>query len=80
MRRTASKSFVAGCALLLATLGPVSLAHAQTTNQNGTKQNGTKQNVTPQATPEIDTVVLFGTGVLSIASVALLRHRAKRKS
>jgi hypothetical protein len=79
MTSTAWKSCAAGCALLLATLGPAGLIHAQT-NQNGTGQNGTKQNVNVAATPELDSLVLFGTGAAGVVGYALLRQRARRKS
>jgi hypothetical protein len=84
MTSTAWKSCAAGCALLLATLGPAGLIHAQTnpngTAQNGTGQNGTKQNVNVAATPELDSLVLFGTGAAGVVGYALLRQRARRKS
>jgi hypothetical protein len=85
MRRPAWKSAVAGGALMLTMLGPVGSVHAQSTNPNGTAQNGTnqnnnKQNVNLSATPELDSVVLFGTGAISIGGYALLRLRGTRKS
>jgi hypothetical protein len=76
MTGTRWKSCAAACALLLATLGPAGLVHAQGADND---QNGTKQNVILSATPELDSVVLFGTGAIGVISYALLRRRAGRK-
>jgi len=84
MPTAAWKSGAVGFGLLLAALGPVGLVHAQT-NPNGTKQNGSNQNSNPQnvdlaATPELDSLALLSAGAIGIASYAVLRQRAKKKT
>jgi len=62
-------------------IGSVTAAHAQQ-GQNGTNQNGTNQNGNPQnvlaATPELDSVFLFGSGLIGVVGYAALRRRARR--
>jgi hypothetical protein len=76
---TAAKSIAIGCAILLATLGPVGLAHAQNQGGNGQGQNDNNQGVNVAATPELDSLWLFATGVAGVAGYALVRHGAKRR-
>jgi hypothetical protein len=82
MSRISWRGSIACGALLLGTLGPGGLAYAQGvgTGQNGTNQNGNKQNVNMAATPELDSVLLFGTGAIGVAGFGLLKLRAARKS
>jgi hypothetical protein len=69
---------IGGALLVTGTLGSASLAHAQA-NQNGVNQNGNKQNVTPAATPELSSLVLFGSGAAGLGGYALLRWRTRRR-
>jgi hypothetical protein len=81
--RTWVNGAMGGALLVAGTLGSVSLAHAQANPngnpQNGVNQNGNKQNVTPAATPELSSLVLFGSGAAGLGGYALLRWRTRRR-
>ena len=70
---------IGGALLVAGTLGSVSLAHAQV-KQNPLNQNGNKQNVTPVATPELSSLILFGSGAAGLGGYALLRWRTRRRN
>jgi hypothetical protein len=81
MNRTRMLSATAGLLLPLVVAG--STVHAQQNqngngqgqNQNGNNQNG---NFNLSSTPELDSILLFGTGLAGLAGYALVRVRAGR--
>jgi hypothetical protein len=73
--RIVAVSVALGTAVLIAT---ASAAGAQGANGRGPGGSG-PPGLQVAATPELDSALLFGTGLLSIASYGALRWRARRK-
>jgi hypothetical protein len=80
-----SKSLVASVALgALLLTASASMASAQG-NGNGQGNNGNgngnggSQRFTLAATPEVDSIVLFGTGLAGVAAYAALRWRTRHR-
>ena len=85
MKRQALLSGASALALFVGTMA--GSAHAQGNNPNGNNQNGTNQNNNKQnannppasaATPELDSLALFGTGALGLIGYGLTRRRARQ--
>jgi hypothetical protein len=78
--RLATLVRASGFALLC--MAAVSTVHAQQNGQGGNGQGNQNQGNGPQwsATPELDSLFLFGTGVLGLGGYALTRLRSKRRS
>jgi len=83
MRRSILARHLASIGLVLVTTG--SVAHAQSQNQNGVPQN---QNGNPQnqnnpprvsATPELDSALLFGAGVIGLGAASSLLRRFRQR-
>jgi hypothetical protein len=79
---------VALCAMsAVATAGVASADNGQGQNQNqqggtqngqGTNQQGQFGNISPANTPELDSLLLFGSGIVGVAGYVALRRRASR--
>jgi hypothetical protein len=88
MNRTRMLSAAAGLLLPLVVAGSTVYAqqnqngNGQGQNGNGQGQNGNGQGqngkFTLSSTPELDSVLLFGTGLAGLAGYALVRVRASR--
>jgi hypothetical protein len=65
-----------GALLLMAT---ASAAGAQSGNQNGQGQNQNGPTVHLSATPELDSALLFASGLVGVAGYGALRWRTRRK-
>jgi len=76
MRRSILARHLASIGLVLVTTG--SVAHAQSQNQNGNPQN---QNNPPRvsATPELDSALLFGAGVIGLGAASSLLRRFRQR-
>jgi hypothetical protein len=83
MRRSILARHLASIGLVLVTTG--SVAHAQSQNQNGQAQN---QNGNPQnqnkpprvsATPELDSALLFGAGVIGLGAASSVLRRLRQR-
>lgn len=69
-------------ALLAATpvaAAPGGNANGGTNGNRGTNGNGGNSPPALSATPELDSLVLFGSGAVAIAGYALMRVRARRR-
>ncbi|HEX8968814.1 MAG TPA: hypothetical protein VF937_13090 [Chloroflexota bacterium] len=83
MRSTRTRLFaIIGllCLALVATASPIAAAPGG--NGNGNGQGGTTGNGGSsllQATPELDSLVLFGAGAAGMAAYVLVRRRASRR-
>ena len=78
MRRVTLAGGLAALGLVLATTG--SIAHAQAQNGQGPNQNG--GGVKPprvSATPELDSSLLFGVGLLGLGAATSVARRVKRR-
>jgi hypothetical protein len=79
MTRSTLAGGLAGLALVVATTG--SIAHAQSVNQNGQGQNQNNQPRLPplSATPELDSSLLFGAGLLGLGAASSVARYIRRR-
>jgi hypothetical protein len=78
MNRTRILSAAAGLLLPLVVAGSTVHAQQNDSNQNF-NQNGNFQGNNLSSTPELDSVLLFGSGVTGLVGYALIRVRATRR-
>jgi hypothetical protein len=80
MKRIPLRLVIIGATLLL-TLSNASPIAAAGQNNNNNNNNNNNDNNTPElsATPELDSLALFGTGAAGMAGYVLMRLRAGRR-
>ena len=80
MTRVTLAGGLAALGLVFATTGSIAHAQAQNTNGQGLTQNG--GGVKPprvSATPELDSSLLFGVGLLGLGAATSVARRVKRR-
>lgn len=83
MNKSKAVAVSVACATALL-VGTVSAVSAQSANgpgnyNNNNNNNGNNKILNLSATPELDSALLFGTGLFGVAGYATLRWRARRK-
>jgi hypothetical protein len=79
-RKSLLASVALGAVLLIASVSVASAqGNGQGQNNNGQGQNNNNQGLKLSATPELDSLALFGTGLVGLAGYGMVRWRARRR-